>query len=264
MSKKKICKSCSGQLDDFDEKDIKKEGFCPYCVDKQGQLKSYGDVLAGMLEYIEAEHSEIDKKDRLSTAQKWLQEGEVWKERYVSNDIVIDIVHKNDLARIQAHEHKKEGFSHSCGECMYYQACDDSVDAKEEWLSQMEKKYGTCANVVYYKNDLIGFLQYAPKQEFPKLKEEPGDTEPSNDWYIACIYVDSGIPEETRKKIVRLSLKYILKSLGKRQIETAQISAPIDAETLSSTPYNWEFYESLGFDEIDRDNEWVLGRIKLK
>ncbi len=263
MNKKIVCKSCSGPLDDFNEKEIKKEGFCPYCVDKQGKLKSYGDILAGMLEYIESEHTEIDKDDRLSTAQKWLQEGEIWKERYVSDDIVIDIVHKDDLAKIQAHEHKKEGFRHSCGECMYYQSCDDSIDAKEKWLREMEKKSGTCANIIYYKDNLVGFLQYAPKQEFPKLKEETGDTALTDDWYIACIYVDCDIPEEKRKRIIRLSLRYVLKSLRQRQIETAQISAPINAKTLSSNPYNWEFYKSLGFNEISRDDEWVLGQIKL-
>ncbi len=264
MSQSKVCKSCSGELDEFQKDEIIKEGFCPYCVDRQGKVKSYGDILEGMLEYIRLEHKEIEKKDRLLTAHQWLAESEVWKEKYADDEVVIDIVRKGDLGRIDKHEHKKEGFSHSCGECMYYQGCDDSVFKKEEWLRNIEEKHGTCANVVYYKKDLVGFIQYAPKTVFPKLEEETlGSTETGN-WYISCIYIDFGIESKERKRLVKLCLEYVIKDLKNRGLEAVQISAPIEKETLSSTPFDWDFYKKIGFIEVSRDSEWVLGKIKLK
>lgn len=78
MADEHLCKSCSGPLDEFKPEEIIKEGFCPYCVDVQGNLKSYGDILDGMLAYIEADHPEISEEEKLPTAKKWLREGEVW------------------------------------------------------------------------------------------------------------------------------------------------------------------------------------------
>ena len=148
MSKQRLCKSCSGPLSDFKKEDIIKEGFCPYCVDKSGNLKSYGEVLDGMLEYIKTDHKEIKKSKQLSTAQTWLSEGEVWKEKFVENDIVIDSYRNGNLRAIPKHKHEKEGFEHSCSECMYYQKCDDNVEKHERWLTRMQKKYETCNNLL--------------------------------------------------------------------------------------------------------------------
>lgn len=78
MSKTELCKSCSGPLSDFKKEEIVKEGFCPYCVDKSGELKCYDEVLKGMLAYIESDHPEISHKDQKPTAEKWLLEGEIW------------------------------------------------------------------------------------------------------------------------------------------------------------------------------------------
>jgi hypothetical protein len=276
MSKKKVCKSCSGPLDDFHKDEIIKEGFCPYCVDQKGNLKSYSKILDGMLEYIENEHHDIPEDEKLSTAQKWLREGEIWNEKYVADDVVIDIVRKGELKKIKNHEHPQEGFSHSCGECMYYQSCDDGIDQKRKWLEKVQKKHGTCANVVYLKKDLVGFIQYAPISEFPKIEKEitPSittnpNTKPStdvagNNWYIACIYLDQAINTQKAKKLTRLSLKYVINSLKSRDIDSVQLSAPIQSETLSSIPFDWQFYADVGFKEVDRDEQWVLGEFDIK
>lgn len=139
MQRTKLCKSCSGPLKDFHNDEITQDGFCPYCVDEKGNLKCYGDILDGMIEYIESDHPEIAKADRLNTAEKWLSEGEVWSKKFVTDNVVIDSIREGDLKRIKSHEHKEENFSHSCGDCMYYQNCEDSLDKKKNWLKKWKK-----------------------------------------------------------------------------------------------------------------------------
>ncbi len=80
MSKEQVCKSCGGPLFEFKPESIRKEGFCPYCVDKQGNLKAYDKVLKGMLSYIKHDHPEIKENQMEEKAVEWLHEAEVWKQ----------------------------------------------------------------------------------------------------------------------------------------------------------------------------------------
>jgi len=99
MKKSDVCKSCSGPLDDYNKKEIIRDGFCPYCVDKSGNLKSYADVLTGMLEYIQSDHPEISEKDKVATANKWLREGEVWSQTF-TGCIIEESLECKDLLRL--------------------------------------------------------------------------------------------------------------------------------------------------------------------
>lgn len=263
MSKKHLCKSCSGPLDEFPKEEIIKEGFCPYCVNKEGTLKSYGDILKGMLEYIKAEHKEIKERDHLSTAQKWLREGEVWKDKFVSNDIVIDSFRDGNLREIGSHRHETEGFEHSCAECMYYQGYDDNLEKREKWLEEMQQKYGACGNLLYYKGKLVGFAQYAPQKEFHKLEKLKQENSKDDIWYISCIYINPKTKSSLKKKLVKLFLEYIIKSLKSRKIKLVEISAALQDGTISSIPYSWKFYEDIGFKKTSEDKEYAVGVLNL-
>lgn len=261
MSNKEVCKSCCDPLDKFNKKDIIKEGFCPSCVNEVGDLSSYGNILDGMLEDIAMYHPEVGENDRLKTAQRWLSKGEVWKDKFVEENVMIDSYRNQNLSLIPKHRH--EGFEHSCAECMYYQGCDDSTEKHEDWLMRMQKKYGDCGNLVYYNGKLVGFVQYAPKKEFSRLDElETGSTN-SDSWYISCIYVDKSVSSKTKERIVVLLLRYILRSLKNRGVTTVEISAPIKKDTISSNTFTWDFYQEYGFTKKGRDDKYVVGYMKL-
>lgn len=72
-----LCYSCGGPLDQFDQDKVVNH-LCPYCADENGNVRSYGDILEGMIEYITKEHPEIKESDRAVQAQKWLEEGPIW------------------------------------------------------------------------------------------------------------------------------------------------------------------------------------------
>ena len=258
--KKKVCKSCSGPLDEFAKEEIIREGFCPYCVDKKGEVKSYDEVLKGMIEYIQNEHKEIDKQDQLSKAQEWLREGEVWREKFLDEDLVIDVIRKGHLKDIFQNN---ENYKHNCLKCMYYQDERYDLNKKSRWLDRVNDKYGCCANVVYWKGDLVGYSQYAPKKEFQKLKKLEGENFDSDQWYISCVFITDKkkkLDESKREQLAVKLLNYVLGILKERGISSIEISPALDADTLSSTVFDWEFYKQFGFEEVSRDEEFVVAK----
>jgi hypothetical protein len=263
MSKKDVCKSCSGPLDEYSNEEIIAEGFCPYCVNRKGKLKSYDDILEGMLAYIQKEHEEIDKHDQLSTAEKWLSEGEVWKDKFISQNIVVDNVREENIEEISAHTHKEEGFSHSCSECMYYQDCDDSLSEKLKWFKRMRKKYGECGKLLYVRGKLVSFIQFAPKTEFPKLKESQQDSTNTDVWYISCIYINIESKEAKKQEYIKLLIKYVLQDLSQRGVKRVETFAPKEKGIISSMPLTWKFYEEIGFKRVSQDDDYILGAVRL-
>lgn len=99
MDNPKLCRSCSGPLSDYKPEEIIKDGFCPYCVDKRGNLKCYDEVLKGMLDYIQSDHPEISQNDRKPTAEKWLLEGEVWGQVF-KGCIIEESLENKDLLKL--------------------------------------------------------------------------------------------------------------------------------------------------------------------
>lgn len=80
--KKHICKSCGGPLEEFKPDDIK-NGMCPYCVNENGKVKDYKDILDNMIDYITQEHPEIKQESRQKAAQDMLEEeSEIWGQKF--------------------------------------------------------------------------------------------------------------------------------------------------------------------------------------
>lgn len=74
-----ICKSCGAHLDEFGPSKIIRKGFCPYCVDSEGKIKPYDEVLEGMIKYIEEEMPQVNVKDREEKANEILLGCALWK-----------------------------------------------------------------------------------------------------------------------------------------------------------------------------------------
>ncbi|MBN2015836.1 hypothetical protein JW766_03305 [Candidatus Dojkabacteria bacterium] len=82
IKKYKICKSCGGPVKDYPDKKVLNPEFCPYCVDEQGDLLGYRQIVESMILYIKNDHPEIKPKDRHSKAETMLKETEIWGERF--------------------------------------------------------------------------------------------------------------------------------------------------------------------------------------
>lgn len=127
----------------------------------------------------------------------------------------------------------------------------------------MEKDHGSCGSVLYFKGELVGYAQCAPKSAFPKIQKSHQTSTDSEIWYISCIFIDSTIPSRRKSQFVKLFLDDTLNKLNEKGVKLVQVSAPIRDGTISSTPFDWEYYKTQGFKEIERDNEYVVGELIL-
>ena len=174
----------------------------------------------------------------------------------IDKNITVKPIRNDELKKIKPHKHRN--FEHSCADCQYYLNLNDSYSQKKKWFKQMKLKYNDCAYVLYYKKDLVGYIQFAPKKEFPRLEELEEKSVQLDAWYISCIYLIPGIKEPAKKELVSFFFDYVLKELKKRGVKKVQISPAIKEGTISSTQYTWEFYEKFGFEKIGGDDEYVV------
>jgi hypothetical protein len=97
----KLCKSCSGPLNEFDPKDLIHPDFCPFCVDEKGEIKSYKDILDVMIEYIQSDHPEVKEENREEKAKEFLLEGPVWSEEWSGTIIEESLEDKSILKDLE-------------------------------------------------------------------------------------------------------------------------------------------------------------------
>lgn len=253
--KQKICKSCGGPVKDYPGMKVINPDFCPYCVDEQGELKSYKDVVDLMIEYLEQDHKEIPASKRLDTAQKWLSEAPAWENKFVKKDIVIEDVREQNMKDIPTMNKKKK---YICSQCMYYQKQAHKLEIKEEWFKKMNKKYGPCARILYYKGKPVGYAQFAPKKEFPKLKDSK--KQDKNVWYISCIAIKKDLQGQGLGKIL---LNSVLDALKKRGVEKVQVYGRISGDASNYSSGYWSMYEKAGFRQIGGGKDFKVGEKKL-
>lgn len=256
MKKQAICKSCSGPLNEFSKESIIKDGFCPYCVDRNGNLKSYGEILLGMLKYIESDHPEIKESEKLKTAQKWLKEGEVWRNKFVNEDVVVEEIRAQNFHEIPA---MTKSFNCKC--CLYYQNLSANEKSKFNWFKKIEKKYGVSAGMIlYFNGQCVGFSQFAPKCEFKKLLEICPDKDQMQDWFISCIAIQKRFHGRGLGKML---LRSVLNYLKSKKIKAVYASALLEGDAQKYSSGYWKMYESEGFKKISNDGKWVYGMKKL-
>ncbi len=253
MAKKKykICKSCGGPVKNYGDKKVVNPDFCPYCVDKKGELKGYKDIINIMISYLESEHKEIPESKRIDTIQKWLKEAPAWKDRFISKDVLIEDVREQNFKDIPSMSEK-----YNCKSCMWYLSKKPSIKAKKQWFKKVNKKYGSCGKILYYKGVPVGYAQFAPKKEFIKLENlEPGSTN-TDAWYISCITI---LKKYHGKGLGKMLVKVVISDLKRRGIEKVQASGQLKGDASNVSSGYWSIYEGFGFKQIGGKNNFKVG-----
>lgn len=261
MSQGKLCKSCSGPLSDYKNEQLKHPDFCPYCVDDEGKLKSYGDILASMIDYIKHDHKEIPQDKQLDTAEEWLKEGPVWKEKFVTKEVVIEGVREQNIKDIPIMNKQKH---YDCNRCMYYmmQSGKKSVKTKSEWFKQIMKKYGISGGkILYFKGESVGFTQFAPKKEFIKLEELSKNSTKTDSWYLSCLAIKK---EYRGKGFAKLLLKSVLSTLKKKGVKKLQACGQVSGDSDNYSSGYWKLYSEFGFKKIGGNKDFTVGEKLLE
>jgi len=258
MSKTKCCKSCDGPLDEFNKKDLIHPDFCPYCVNRKGNVKSYKDIIDMMIDYIKTEHKEIPQAKRLPTAQKWLRKTPVWRKKFVAKDIVIEDIRDENIKDIPQMSRK-----YDCSSCLYYMQKEnksESVKQKRRWFLSMEKKYGSCGKIFYFQGIPVGFAQYAPKNEFQKLETLKKGSTKTNAWYISCLAIKK---KYQGKGLGKTLLHTVLLDLKTRGVIKVYACGQINGDAQDFSSGYWSMYAKEGFCEISSDDGWKVGEKTL-
>jgi len=115
--------------------------------------------------------------------------------------------------------------------------------AAKHTLVEDGKAHGT---LVYCGGDPVGWCQFGPKEELPRIDGKKGYTPTSDEaWRITCLFISRGHRRMSfAEQAVRDSLA-AMKKLGVRSVEAYPVEGKLSASFLwSGTP---ELFEGAGF-----------------
>ncbi|MEM3546893.1 MAG: GNAT family N-acetyltransferase [Candidatus Bathyarchaeia archaeon] len=155
-----------------------------------------------------------------------------------------------------------------CRFCLYWQTsgglkseqCRSKIEAERlKWLSVVEKTFGCCIEILHVSGATVGFMQYAPAEYFPRVKDYPSGPPSEDSVFIACLYVvDSS---QRRRGYGTAMLRKLLKELTCRGFKTVETFARMDSENNPSGPL--DFYLKNGFEVVRQRDDFPLMRLNL-
>ena len=113
-------------------------------------------------------------------------------------------------------------------------------------LTEEGKAHGT---IVYCGSDPVGWCQYGPKEELPRIDGKRGYTPTSAEpWRVTCLFV---APGHRKSGLAGFAVEESLRSMKKLGVGTVE-SYPVEGRRSASllwmgTPH---LYESLGFAKV--------------
>lgn len=112
----------------------------------------------------------------------------------------------------------------------------------------------------YYNEKPIGFVQWAPTEYFPNIREYRSGPPSEDAAFLACLYIPK---EENRKKgLGTLILKTEISQIKQRGFKAIETFARKSSSDNPSGPL--EFYLKNGFKIKRNDSDFQLVRLELK
>jgi ribosomal protein S18 acetylase RimI-like enzyme len=155
-----------------------------------------------------------------------------------------------------------------CRHCLYWQAgvpFDEKKKLemereKREWLNKVIREFGNCAFTAYFSGVPIGFIQYAPPNFFPQVKEYASGPPSEDAVFLACLYITK--KESRRKGLGTAMLKELLAELKQRKIKAVETFARKNSENNPSGPL--ELYLKHNFKIKNDEDDFPLVRFELR
>lgn len=151
---------------------------------------------------------------------------------------------------------------YDCDKCMFYLIAGKKRTAKnkKEWFEMMKQKYGLSGGMILsYDGKPAGYAQFAPKSEFIKLEELNKGSTQTDAWYISCIAI---LKKYRGKGLGKLLLKKVINILSKAGVKKVQACGIKEGNADDYSSGYWSMYEQLGFEEIGREGNYVIGELK--
>ena len=155
-----------------------------------------------------------------------------------------------------------------CVGCTFWQTRDGRSTDKDRWAEKVEDEWGAWGTLYFEEDDrLLGFLQFAPSEFFPRGQDLPAGPPSRDAVVIACAYlVDQSAPWVIQSLF--LSAIGEARNRGVKAIETWGYRYP-EGESgyerffVHRTIFPSDFLADFGFYPLRWDGRVALGRLEL-
>ena len=130
---------------------------------------------------------------------------------------------------------------------------------KREWIKKVTREFGNCSFIAYFSGVPIGFIQYAPPEFFPRIKEYASGPPSEDAVFLACLYIAN--KEACGKGLGTAMLKELLAEFRKRKVKAVETFARKNSENNPSDPL--ELYLKHNFKIIKDEDDFPLVRFEL-
>ena len=155
-----------------------------------------------------------------------------------------------------------------CKHCLYWQTSgpfDEKMlkpeieHKKQEWLKKVIGEFGDCGFIAYFSGVPIGFIQYAPADFFPRIKEYASEPPSEDAVFLACLYIAN--KEARGKRLGITMLEELLGELRRRKFKAVETFAGKKSENNPSGPL--KLYLKHNFKMKKDNNDFPLVRSEL-
>jgi GNAT superfamily N-acetyltransferase len=165
-------------------------------------------------------------------------------------------------------KHNFKDIPSPCKYCLYWQTSvpfDEKMlelemqREKQEWLKKVIREFGNCGFIAYFSGVPIGFIQYAPANFFPRIKEYTSGPPSEDAVFLACLYIAK--KEARRKGLGTTMLEELLAELRRRKFKAVETFAGKKSENNPSGPLR--LYLKHNFKIKKDNNDFPLVRSEL-
>ena len=154
-----------------------------------------------------------------------------------------------------------------CVECVFWQTGGRRPAAKADWADRVEEDWGAWGTLYYGDERLLGAMQFAPSEYFPRAQELPAGPPSPDAILITCAYL---VDLQTPWVMQSLFLSAIgeARDRGVKAIETFGYRYPENSDgyerfVVHRTIFPTDFLADFGFRPLRWEGPVALARLEL-
>jgi ribosomal protein S18 acetylase RimI-like enzyme len=135
----------------------------------------------------------------------------------------------------------------------------DMERKKFEWFKTVAKDFGGCIKIALFNEVSVGFMQYAPAEYFPRVKEYASGPPSEDAVFIACLYVPD--KNQRGRGFGKTMLKNLIEEFREKGFKAVETFARTSSENNPSGPL--KLYLGFGFEVKSEKDDFPLVRLEL-
>jgi len=168
----------------------------------------------------------------------------------------------------RVNENNFKNIPNPCRYCLYWQTegsfgeemlKPEMEHEKLKWFNKVNSEFGSCITLAYLDRVPIGFIQYAPTEFFPRVKDYASGPPSQDAIFLACLYITS--KEERGKGLGTSMLEDFIAKLKERGFKAIETFARKTSADNPSGPL--KLYLKRNFKIKNDEDDFPLVRLEL-